>query len=174
MTIDLRRIQYLDPRAVEIRGLMDIEMGELYVGFGDDEGPEFGALIDAALKVDPSAMIATIGAYDGEGEDARLVGHAALRWTTIEGPDGAPIDSLEVKRVIVLEEFRSRGISRGLMAELEVVAREQGCRSMVLQTGPRQGPAIALYETIGYERIANFGLYAPIPSFLCFGKVLDA
>jgi ribosomal protein S18 acetylase RimI-like enzyme len=59
------------------------------------------------------------------------------------------------------------------MAELEVVARERGIPSLVLQTGNRQREAITLYEKIGYERIGPFGLYPDVPFFLFYGKQLD-
>ena len=164
--ISLERIEYEDPRAAAIRELMDEEMFALYAGVGDSYDADMQGKIQAALAIHPEAMIATVGAFDGE----RLVGHAALRPVSIEGVD----DSLEVKRVIVLPEYRGRGISKRLMAELEVIARERGIRNLVLQTGDRQAEAIALYRSIGYGPIERFGLYAPVPFFLCYGKLLPA
>ena len=58
------------------------------------------------------------------------------------------------------------------MLELERIARELGATSLVLQTGNLQIEAITLYEKLGYLPIERFGLYAPIPFFLCYGKSL--
>ena len=137
------------------------------------------AKMDAALAIDPDKMIATVGAFDRDGATARdatlgapaekalaeqaLVGHAALRWFE---------DSLEVKRVFVDPAHRGRGISKLLMLELERIARELGATSLILQTGNLQIEAITLYEKLGYLPIERFGLYAPIPFFLCYGKSL--
>ena len=165
--IEVRRIDYDDPRAAEIRKAMDVEISARYArvdrGWAGDELGDMLAKIDAALTIHPGEMVATVGAFDGE----RIVGHAALRPVTIDGED-----ALEVKRVIVLPEYRGLGISRQLMAELEVVAVERGVRLLVLQTGDQQPEAVSLYERIGYEPIERFGLYAPVPFFLCFGKRL--
>lgn len=159
MTIEIRRIDYNDPAAALIREQMDVEMGTLYEDVADDLSPEMVENVGVALTVHPEDMVAAVGAFDGD----TLVGHAALR----------PFEhSLEVKRVIVLPEYRGQGISKRLMAELEVIARERGVTSLVLQTGDRQHEAIALYTTIGYEPIQRFGAYAPVTFFLCFGKTL--
>jgi ribosomal protein S18 acetylase RimI-like enzyme len=69
-------------------------------------------------------------------------------------------------------EHRGRGISRALMIELEAIAREMGAASLVLQTGPLQVPAIALYESLGYEAIPPYGKYTVIPNALCYQKTL--
>ena len=157
--IEIRRIDYGDPRAVVIREAMDVEMGALYAGIEVGRSDEMMAAVATALEVHPEEMTATVGAFDGE----QLVGHAALR----------PFeDALEVKRVIVLPEYRGRGISKRIMSELETIARERGVGRLILQTGDRQVEAIALYEGIGYRPIDRFGLYEPVPFFLCFGKSL--
>ena len=159
--IEIRRIDYGDPRAVVIREAMDVEMGALYADVGPGLTEEMQANVDAALTVHPEDMVATVGAFDGEV----LVGHAALR----------PFErSLEVKRVIVLPEYRGRGISKLVMAELEAIARERDVTSLILQTGARQLEAIALYEKLGYILIPRFGLYEPVPFFLCYGKTLGS
>jgi GNAT superfamily N-acetyltransferase len=160
--IEIQRIDYNDPRAVAIRAAMDVEMGELYASVSRDTPPEMGRLIEIALTVHPEQMVATVGAFDGD----TLVGHAALRPFRFD--DGT--EALEVKRVIVLPEYRGQGISKRLMAELEVIAQERGVTSLILQTGDRQLEAIALYLRIGYTPIDRFGAYEPIPFFLCYGK----
>jgi GNAT superfamily N-acetyltransferase len=155
----IRRIIYGTPEAAALLDQMDAEMGALYADIRETRDPVMGTLVDVALTVHPDEMVATVGAFDGD----ELVGHAALR----------PFeDSLEVKRVIVRSDYRGRGVSKQLMLELEVIARERGVASLILQTGDRQAEAIALYTRIGYVPIDRFGAYAPIPFFLCFGKTL--
>lgn len=157
MAIEYRRIDYNDPAAIEIRALMDDEMGALYEGFDEGFDADLRAKIGRSFVIHPKLMVVTIGAFDGE----RLVGHAALRESG---------DALEVKRVIVLKEYRGQGISKRIMAELEDVARERGAHSLVLQTGNRQLEAIALYEKIGYTPIGAYGLYPDVPGFLFYAK----
>ena len=156
-------MEYGDPRAVAIREAMDTEMFALYAGIEDGQTEETMAAVERALVVHPEAMIATVGAFDGEA----LVGHAALRpFEDATGP------ALEVKRVIVLPDYRGQGISKRIMAELETIAGERGVSRLILQTGDRQVEAIALYVGIGYRPIPRFGLYEPVPFFLCYGKTL--
>jgi GNAT superfamily N-acetyltransferase len=159
--VEIRRIEYGTPAAVELLHAMDVEMGELYADLRDSRETEMNKLVDIALTVHPEEMVATVGAFDGD----ELVGHAAVR----------PFeDALEVKRVIVRRDHRGQGISKKLMLELEAIARERGVTSLILQTGARQDEAIALYTRIGYEPIERFGAYAPIPFFRCFGKAIAA
>jgi GNAT superfamily N-acetyltransferase len=169
VVIEVRRIDYGDPRAAGIREAMDVEMTARYAGVNrgwtNDELDDMLAKIDAALAIHPEQMVATVGAFDGE----RIVGHAALRPVEVDGED-----ALEVKRVIVLPEYRGLGISKRLMAQLEIIASERGVRRLLLQTGDQQPEAVSLYETIGYEPIPRFGLYEPVPFFLCYAKVLEA
>ena len=47
-----------------------------------------------------------------------------------------------------------------------------GYTVMRLETGNRQHPAMALYESFGFERIAPFGEYANDPTSVCYEKNL--
>src|SRR5262245_12010900 len=58
----------------------------------------------------------------------------------------------EVKRVYVTEKARGLGVARQIMTTLEDDARAHGRTRMILETGIRQPEAIALYESLGYER----------------------
>jgi GNAT superfamily N-acetyltransferase len=159
LPIEIRRIAYGSPAAAVLLDAMDAEMGALYADMRETRDPEISRLVGVALVVHPEEMIGAVGAFDGD----ELVGHAALR----------PFeDALEVKRVYVRSDYRGQGISKRLMLELEAIAGERGVASLILQTGSRQAEAIALYERIGYVPIDRFGLYEPIPFFLCYGKTL--
>jgi GNAT superfamily N-acetyltransferase len=158
--VEIRRIPWGTPAADALLAAMDAEMGALYADLRELRDPEVARLVDVALVVHPEEMVATVGAFDGE----ELIGHAAVR----------PFeDSLEVKRVYVRSDYRGQGISKRLMLELEAIARERGVASLILQTGNRQAEAIALYLRLGYVPIDRFGLYEPVPFFLCYGKTLS-
>ena len=45
-----------------------------------------------------------------------------------------------------------------------------GYKVMRLVTGNRQLPAMALYESFGFERIAPFGEYMNDPTSVCYEK----
>ncbi len=79
----------------------------------------------------------------------------------------------EVKRMFVAEAYRGRGLSRVLLAALEDSARAAGVRRFRMETGSRQPEAIRLYETSGYTRIENFGVYKEEAGSTCFGKDLQ-
>ncbi len=166
MPLNVARVDWLDPRAVAQRAAMDSETSAMYAEFIASVRPEDQAAIDDALSVNPADIVVTILALDGD----EVVGHSALR--PFPYPAVEPVATLEVKKVFVPVEHRGRGISRVLMLELEAIARERGVASLVLQTGPLQRPAIALYESLGYQAIPPYGKYTVIPNALCYQKSL--
>lgn len=78
----------------------------------------------------------------------------------------------EVKRIYVSEKARGLGVARQIMTTLEDDARAHGRTRMILETGTRQPEAMALYESLGYERIADFGHYRDEPGVRSFGRAL--
>jgi GNAT superfamily N-acetyltransferase len=78
----------------------------------------------------------------------------------------------ELQRMFVARAARRDGVARALLARLEHEARQHGYRQLVLETGARQQPAIALYSACGWRRIAAYGTYAGDPMSVCFGKAL--
>jgi GNAT superfamily N-acetyltransferase len=97
--------------------------------------------------------------------DDRPVGCGALR------PMADPSQA-EVKRMFVRPSARGRGISRRVLAQLELLAGEFGFRTVILETGTRQLEAISLYKTAGYERVPCYGRYINNPDSICFAKRL--
>jgi ribosomal protein S18 acetylase RimI-like enzyme len=57
----------------------------------------------------------------------------------------------ELTELYVMDEFRQRGIASELIAFAEKVAAQKGARSILVQTGDDNLPALALYKKIGYE-----------------------
>jgi GNAT superfamily N-acetyltransferase len=80
----------------------------------------------------------------------------------------------EIKRMYVAPSARRRGLARRMLAELEQTIAEAGIPRAVLNTGPSQPEAIALYEQSGYLQVTPFGHYACHPHALFYGKAVRA
>jgi putative acetyltransferase len=72
----------------------------------------------------------------------------------------------------VAPEVRGLGVGQALLAALEAEARRLGLARVCLETGVRQGRALALYEHNGFARIAPFGEYVGSSLSLCMAKDL--
>lgn len=75
----------------------------------------------------------------------------------------------EVKRMWTDPVYRRRGLAARILDALEEQAAAAGYRRLVLETGPGQPEAVALYERRGYSRIPPFG---PYPEALAFSTDL--
>ena len=160
MTIEIIRTTGHDPRSRALREAMDAETFGLYAeGFAAMD-PVLRAKVDTALHTDQADLVEVVIAT----EDGVDLGHAALRHLAAGG--------YEVKKVFVAPAARGRGLSRILMSAIEDVAREKGETRIVLQTGPKQLEAIALYASTGYEHIAEFGPYVGLSDMVYMGKNL--
>ena len=69
----------------------------------------------------------------------------------------------EIKRMMVVDAQRGRGIGRKLLEQLAMFARMSGVGVLRLETGIHQPEAIKLYEGFGFTRCAPFGDYQPDP-----------
>ena len=81
-------------------------------------------------------------------------------------------EAAEVKRVFVKEQYRGNGISKQLMKQLEIRAREKGYSNLILESGEPLIAAMGLYRSIGFKIIENFGQYKCMPESICMEKVL--
>ncbi len=79
-------------------------------------------------------------------------------------------DTIEVKRMFVLDDYRKKGIASFILNELEKWSRELGGKFCILETGRKFPDAIKLYEKNGYSNIPNYGQYEHIESSICFHK----
>lgn len=162
MAVSLARVAWTDPRAEELRDGMELEMEELYGSSLESFEPEVAKALLAGFDVEPSTIVATVLAL----KDDVPVGQAGLRPHV--GTASQP--ALEVKKVVVDPAYRGRGISRLLMRELEVAARELGIDELILQTGDLQPAAIQLYVSLGYLLIQPYPPYDRMPAALCYAK----
>jgi GNAT superfamily N-acetyltransferase len=81
-------------------------------------------------------------------------------------------DTAEVRRMYVLKSHRRCGVARALLEHLERAASALHYTALRLETGNRQLPAMALYESFGFRRIAPFGVHAGDPTSVCYEKPL--
>ena len=81
-------------------------------------------------------------------------------------------ETVEIKRMFVLPEYRGQGIAQRVLQELEKWASELHNHTCVLETGKRQPEAIRLYEKAGYQQIPNYGQYKNIANSICMEKQL--
>jgi putative acetyltransferase len=78
----------------------------------------------------------------------------------------------EIKRMFVQKDARGRGVARAVLAALEDAGRRLGLRRLILETGKRQGPALALYRRAGYVEIPLYGEFIGNPLSVCLAKDL--
>lgn len=82
------------------------------------------------------------------------------------------IRTIEVKRMFVKDEYRSKGIATKILIDLENWTKELGYTKCILETGLAQPEAIHLYKKNGYTIIPNYGQYAGVDNSVCMEKVL--
>ena len=125
-----------DPRAVELFRA-HTHAGAVALGLPDPEpttlpsslGPPDGALLLVLLDGEP-------------------VGIGGVR--DLDGP------AAEIKSMYVAPAARGQGIGRRLLGRLEALALARGCQATRIDTLAKLGPAVALYESAGYRRIADY------------------
>src|SRR5580765_7674906 len=79
----------------------------------------------------------------------------------------------EVKRMYVAPSARGTGVGRRILEELEQFARAQGALRLVLETGPLQAEALALYHRAGFVTTPCWGAYIHGNNSICFQKPLS-
>ncbi len=62
----------------------------------------------------------------------------------------------EVKSMYVRSPYRGAGLAGRLLAELERIAGEHGCRAVRLDTSAYLTAAVALYRSAGYAEVADY------------------
>lgn len=80
--------------------------------------------------------------------------------------------TVEIKRMFVQKEYRGKGLSKKILAELERWAKEKKYRFSVLETSIHFTTARNLYSTNGYAIIPNYGQYVNLPESVCMKKAL--
>jgi putative acetyltransferase len=78
----------------------------------------------------------------------------------------------EIRRMFVTHSARREGVARALLARLEADALALGYRRLVLETGVKQKPAMALYRAAGWRKTKPYGNFVGDPTSVCFGKTI--
>lgn len=82
-------------------------------------------------------------------------------------------ETVEIKRMYTLPEYRGKGIAKAILTELELWAKEEGYTIAILETGYMQKDAIGLYQKLGYKITENFGQYIGVENSVCLKKSLN-
>lgn len=82
-------------------------------------------------------------------------------------------DTAEVKRVFVADEFRRHGYARRIVSEIERLAKAEGYKALILETGLPMKSAQRLYTSCGFSFIENYGPYDDLDSSVCMKKNIE-
>jgi len=111
--------------------------------------PESVYALDMASLTQPNVLFAVARSAEGAA-----VGCGAIVLTPEFG---------EVKRMYVAPAARGQGVARRLLDALETAAQQRGVSQFMLETGPCQHEALALYQRLGYARRGPYGGYRDDP-----------
>jgi putative acetyltransferase len=152
--IEIRREDILSSVPQQLIRALNAELEERY----PEEGANF-------FRLDADEVAEGRGAFLVAYIDGQPIGCGAVRRTD---------DTVaEIKRMYVAPSARGCGVGKRIVVELEAVARELlGVRRLVLETGPRQPEAIAVYERAGFVEIPLFGEYIGSQFSVCMAKDL--
>lgn len=102
---------------------------------------------DRAALADPDGhYVAPGGAVFMAHLEGRAVGCVALC------PEGPGV--FEVSKMAVDPAAQGRGVGRRLLAHAVAQARAMGAHTLVLASNARLGPAVHLYESVGFRHLA--------------------
>ena len=128
------------PYSVALTGALEAELRARY---GDDD----------ATHAEPAQFLPPYGLFLVARVDGQEV--ACGGWRTLEPGVG------EVKRMYVVPAFRGRGLARHVLRGLVADATTQDMKRLVLETGPLQPEAIALYTAEGFAACEAYGEWEP-------------
>jgi putative acetyltransferase len=123
--------------------------------------PEDGANF---FRLDPEEVAEGRGAFLVAYLDNKPIGCGAIR---LNEPGLA-----EIKRMYVDPALRGRRVGRKIVDALVAQARQLGAKRIVLETGPRQPDAIAMYAHAGFVEIPLYGEYIGSQFSVCMAKDL--
>lgn len=152
--MEIKPVPYGDPMARSLAAAALTELASRYGGEGD-ETP-----VDDS-DFDPPAGAFLVAILDG-------VPVACAGWRS--HGDGATV--AELKRMFTLPAARGRGVARRLLAAVEESARSYGRKRMILEMGDKQPEALAMYRSVGYDRIDDFGYYRDFDGVLSLARDL--
>jgi len=140
--------------------------------------PESCHLLDVSELEQPSVEVFVARA--GTGQPALGIAALVTDATDPGSPDpeasttspASTARTAELKRMFVSADARGLGVASALLDAVENRARETGIGVLLLETGPLQPEAIALYSKFGFRIIPNFGKYVGDDLSVCMEKQL--
>ncbi|HEY2739353.1 MAG TPA: GNAT family N-acetyltransferase [Thermoanaerobaculia bacterium] len=128
----------------------------LYADFiRESDGPlvydreEAGVDIDEEIaKGPPRDLVPPNGAFLLARVDGEPAGIGGIRYLDAE--------VAEVKSMYVAPPFRGSGLGRRILARLDEIALEHGCRAVRLDTSDYLTPAVGLYRSAGYREVPAY------------------
>ena len=151
MTIEIRALSFHSDIAQELCAEVQEEYKKRYSSDGD-------ATVIATDDFDPPQ-----GAFFVAFRDDEPIGCGGWRSAGAKA---------EMKRVYVRDTARRQGLARLIVRQLEESATKAGKVRLVLNTGPSQPEAVALYRDMGYDPEPPFGYYAHVSEAIFMGKDL--
>ena len=125
--------------------------------------------LGADVGAEPGGWLITLGAWRSAADERRYLKairrypHAAVY--VAEADDGRVVGRLSLARdqhpasshvadlgLMVARTHRRQGVGRALLEQAVAWAREVGVRKLELHVFPHNEPAIALYESLGFQR----------------------
>ncbi|TDO77363.1 ribosomal protein S18 acetylase RimI-like enzyme [Flavobacterium chryseum] len=79
-------------------------------------------------------------------------------------------NTAELKRMFVSPEARGLGLAQLIIKEVEIGARDQGFKTLILETLYKQIEAISLYQKVGFEIVENYEPYVGLTNSVCMSK----
>jgi putative acetyltransferase len=142
------RVALDDPLAPDVRALLDEHLADMR----RTSPPESVHALDPYALTAPGIVF--LAARDDHGI---LLGCGALK--------PLPGGEAEVKSMRTALAARGRGVAAAVLAEIVVLARRDGARRLLLETGtePFFDPAVRLYERHGFVRRGPFADYTDDP-----------
>lgn len=134
----------------------DLEVQALYADFvREADGPlvydrkKAGIDLDAEIAAGPPAdLVPPNGILLLARVDGEPAGLGGVRHLDTE--------IAEVKSMYVAPAYRGSGLGRKILARLDEIALEHGCRAVRLDTSDYLTPAVALYRSAGYREVPAY------------------
>jgi putative acetyltransferase len=141
----------------------------------DDVRVLIGELNAALLALTPPEFCTHMSVEQMAGSDTTLFVAREDRQAIACGALRRHADGIgEVKRMYTRPAFRSRGIGGAILAAIQDLARGDGIRRLVLETGDRHPAAWRLYERAGFTRCGPVLDYPDSPWSVFYDKQLGA
>ena len=150
------RILNVDPQGVVALALLR--------DAADEIGPLYRGAAAASLPLPRNEPLG-----DREIYVAAWLGDVAVGCGAIREMDPT---TAEIQRMYVHRDYRRRLVARTILRHLESEASRLGYTRLLLETGDRQAPAMALYEASGFHRVPAFGRHASDPTSVCYERLL--